>query len=470
MFRGRLVPFAILVAASASLPLTILHFFGSQEVSVDSWVHFWVLAFASLATAIAALALSIVGARRGDGRTVLLGTGFAVMAGILTVHGLSTPGMLTGRNGVVAFSGAAVLPVGGAVLALSALPALRRPTSVRPLLLLQAVLIFAVVALGVIGILFPESIPSVPETASTPAIVLLVVGLAFFGGIAARAVRTYTLTRRRADLLVVVGLVWLGVALISQLLLNGGQLGWWIGHGMEVVGFLMVGIPVALDVHRGSASRPLAGDLRAAELVSAEEAFLGSNVRALMSHLAGKDAYTELHTRRVALRAVQVGEQLGLSAGRLRSLAIGGLLHDMGKLSVPDEILQKPGALTDDEYAVIRCHPEWGQSLVRELGGFPAEVERLVMDHHERLDGKGYPRGLSEDSLDLETRIMSVCDVYDALMSKRVYRDAWTREAALEMLREQSGTAFDPRCVAALEQVLEVERHSPAPVLELAHA
>jgi hypothetical protein len=469
MFRGRLVPFAILVAVSASLPLTILHFFGRQEVSVDSWVHFWVLAFASLATAAAALVLSIVGARRGDGRTVLLGTGFAVMAGILTVHGLSTPGMLTGRNGVVAFSGAAVLPVGGAVLALSALPALRRPTSVRPLLLLEGVLILAVVALGFVGILFPESVPSVPETASTPAIVLLVVGLCFFGGIAARAVRTYTLTRRRADLVVVVGLVWLGVALISQLLLNGGQLGWWIGHAMELLGFLMVGIPVALDVHRGSASRPLAGDLRAAELVSAEEAFLGSNVRALMSHLGGKDAYTELHTRRVALRAVQVGEQLGLSGGRLRSLAIGGLLHDMGKLSVPDEILQKPGPLDDEEYAVIRRHPEWGRSLVRELGGFPAIVDGLVMDHHERLDGKGYPRGLSEDCLDLETRILSVCDVYDALMSRRVYRDAWSHEAALALLHEESGTAFDPRCVAALERVLEAERSSPEPVLEPAH-
>ena len=463
------MPFAILVAASASLPLAILHFFGRQGVSVDSWVHFWVLAFASLATATAALVLSIVGARRGDGRTVLLGTGFAVMAGILTVHGLSTPGMLTGKNGVVAFSGAAVLPVGGAVLALSALPTLRRPASVRPLLLLEVVLILAVVGLGFVGIVFPESVPAVPETASTPAIVVLVVGLCFFGAIAARAVRTYTLTRRRADLVVVVGLVWLGVALISQLLLNGGQLGWWIGHAMELLGFLMVGIPVALDVHRGSASRPLAGDLRAAELVSAEEAFLGSNVRALMSHLAGKDAYTELHTRRVALRAVQVGEQLGLSGGRLRSLAIGGLLHDMGKLTVPDEILQKPGALTEDEYAVIRRHPELGRSLVHELSGFPAEVERLVMDHHERLDGTGYPRGLSGEGLDLETRILAVCDVYDALMSKRVYRDAWSQEAALSMLREESATAFDPRCVAALERVLEAEGRSPEPVLELAH-
>jgi hypothetical protein len=363
-----------------------------------------------------------------------------------------------------------VLPVGGAVLALSALPALRRPASVRPLLMLQGVLILAVVGLGAVGILFPESVPAVPETASTPAIVLLVIGLCFFSAIAARAVRTYTLTRRHADLVVVVGLVWLGVALISQLLLNGGQLGWWIGHAMELLGFLMVGIPVALDVHRGSASRPLTGDLRATEMVAAEEAYLGSNVRALMSHLAGKDAYTELHTRRVALRAVQVGEQLGLSGGRLRSLAIGGLLHDMGKLSVPDEILQKPGPLSDEEYAVIRRHPEWGRDLVRDLGGFAAEVERLVMDHHERLDGAGYPRGLGAPDLDLETRILTVCDVHDALMSKRVYRDAWNHEAALSLLHEQSGMAFDPRCVEALERVLEAERRSPAPVPELAHA
>ena len=230
------MPFAILVGASASLPLAVLHFFGRQEVTVDSWVHFWLLAFASLAVAIAALVLSIVGARRRDGRTVLLGTAFAVMAGILTVHGLSTPGMLTGQNGVVAFSGAAVLPVGGAVLALSTLPAFRRPASVRPLLVLEGVLVLGVVGLGLVGIRYPESVPAVPETGSIPAIVVLVVGLCFFGAITARAVRTYTLTRRRADLVVVAGLVWLGVALISQLLLSYLQLGWWIGHGMEVVG------------------------------------------------------------------------------------------------------------------------------------------------------------------------------------------------------------------------------------------
>jgi hypothetical protein len=458
LFRGRLVSFAVLVAASASGPLAILHYFGREQVQVDSWIHFGFLAFGSLAAAGAALALTIVGARRRDGRTVLLGTAFSVMTGILAVHGLATPGILTGQNGVIAFSGAAVLPVGGAVLALSALPTLRRPTAVRPLLCLQGVLLLSVIALGLVGILVPESVPAVPETGSTPAVLLLAVGLCFFGAIAVRAVRTYTLTRRRADLVVVVGIVWLGVALVSQLLLSYLELGWWIGHAMELMGVLMVGVPVALDVHRGAASRPLTGDLRGAELVAAEEAYLGSNVRALMSHLAGKDAYTEVHTRGVALRAVQVGEELGLSPGRLRSLAIGGLLHDMGKLSVPDEILQKPGALTEDEYAVIRCHPEWGRALVQELGGFPAEVERLVVDHHERLDGSGYPRGLRGESLDLETRILAVCDVFDALMSQRVYREAWTEEAALTLLHEQSGTAFDPRCVEALERVLEAER------------
>jgi HD-GYP domain-containing protein (c-di-GMP phosphodiesterase class II) len=94
---------------------------------------------------------------------------------------------------------------------------------------------------------------------------------------------------------------------------------------------------------------------------------------------------------------------------------------------------------------------------LRELGGFTEGVRNLVRNHHERLDGGGYPRGLSESELDLDTRILTVCDVYDALVSPRVYRDAWTHEHALELLHKETGMAFDPRCVAALERVLERE-------------
>jgi HD-GYP domain-containing protein (c-di-GMP phosphodiesterase class II) len=199
-------------------------------------------------------------------------------------------------------------------------------------------------------------------------------------------------------------------------------------------------------------------DQRGVELVAAEEAYLGSHVRALTVRLAEKDVSTEEHTRRVALWAVQVGEELGLSPTRLRNLAAGGLLHDMGKLSVPGEILTKPEALSDEEFSVIKRHTQWGERLLRELGGFPLAVRMLVLNHHERLNGSGYPRGLAGSELDLETRILGVCDVYDALVSPRVYRPAWSEADALALLRSEAGRAFDARCVTALEHVLRRER------------
>jgi HD-GYP domain-containing protein (c-di-GMP phosphodiesterase class II) len=192
-------------------------------------------------------------------------------------------------------------------------------------------------------------------------------------------------------------------------------------------------------------------------MVAAEEEFLGARVRALMVSLAEKDSSTEEHTRRVAALAVAIGEQFGLTAARLRALAIGGLLHDIGKLSVPNSILQKPGALDDSEFAIIKRHPGHGHELLAELGGFSSGVARLVLDHHERLDGSGYPRGITADELALETRILAVCDVYDALVSPRVYRGAWTPERALALLRKESGTAFDPDCVLALIRIVSPE-------------
>src|SRR5207302_5114600 len=208
-----------------------------------------------------------------------------------------------------------------------------------------------------------------------------------FGALAARAASTFLLTRRVADLAVVLGLVFLAASLYGALALTFMDLGWWLGHIYELVGIALVGASVAYDLRRGRRSRPLAGDLRASEIVASEEAFLGARVRALTVRLAAKDTSTEEHTRRVALLAVEIGEQLGLSPTRLRSLAIGGLLHDIGKLSVPESILQKPESLDEDEYAVIKLHPERGRELLNELGGFDESIGRLVLDHHERLDG-----------------------------------------------------------------------------------
>ena len=106
---------------------------------------------------------------------------------------------------------------------------------------------------------------------------------------------------------------------------------------------------------------------------------------------------------------------------------------------------------------MIKKHPEWGLKLLRELGGFNRSAQELVHSHHERLDGNGYPRGLDDSPITLDTRILTVCDVYDALVSPRVYRVAWTHEAALNLLHGETGRAFDERCVTALERVLEGE-------------
>jgi putative nucleotidyltransferase with HDIG domain len=449
--RDTFKPLLIAGGIAAILPPALIHFISRDQVLLSSKTHFWSVVSAALVATAAGVALSYGGWRRNDARAVLVGTAFTVMASLLVVHGLASPGFIVEMNGVVSLTGAATLPVGGIILAISAWPAANRPRAVAPLLWLQAALMVGVVALGMAAMWLPSLVPAVPEPASPAAIATLFVGLAFYGLLALRALHTMLLTRRRADLAVFIGLVWLAGALVPALMLTYLDLAWWLGHGLEVAGVLLVGAPVAADLFRTSSSRPLAGDLRGAELVSAEEAFLGSQVGGLVRLLAEKDVYTEGHTRRVALLAVEVGEELGVPPARLRELATGGLLHDIGKLSVPDDVLKKPAALDDDEYALVQRHTLWGDSLLGRLG-FSPRVRQLVRDHHERLDGSGYPHGATR--LSLETCVLSVCDVYDALCSERVYRPAWTHARAIDLLREEAGTAFDTRCVEALERVL----------------
>jgi HD-GYP domain-containing protein (c-di-GMP phosphodiesterase class II) len=453
--RERLLPLIVTGGAAAAAPGVLIAVVGGRHVAVEGWVHFYAVGLTAVATAAAAVALTIVGARSGDARTVLVGTAFGVMGALLGLHGLATPGYFAGSMGVVTITGGATLPAGAAILALSVVPLPRPLRGVKPLLVLEGALLTVVLGLGASALAFPDLLPRVPEANSRLALCVLALGLGLFAVLAIRAFRTFLLTRRVADLLVTVGIVWLSTSLVAALTTTYAQLGWWLGHGLELDGILVVGIPVALDLARSAQSRPLAGDLGAAELVLAEERLLGSHVRALTVVLAERDGMTEQHTRRVAMWAVQVGEELGLSARSLRTLAIGGLIHDLGKLAIPDSILQKPGRLDEDEYAAIKRHPELGARLLDEIGGFPPAVRRLILDHHERPDGLGYPRGLRDAEINLETRVITVCDVYDALISTRVYREAWRHEDAMELLHDRA--AFDARCVAALEAVLRRE-------------
>jgi HD-GYP domain-containing protein (c-di-GMP phosphodiesterase class II) len=468
LLRSRLGSNLLLIAASAAVPAASVHFMMREgNAPIDGKGHLLVMAIGASVAAVASIALTARGLRMRDGRAVVAGGAFATMTLLLALHGLATPGVLLGPNGLVALAGGTALPAGATILSLAALPAVRRPENVPVIGRLLGALLAALAVAGVCVLLDPSAVPSLPKAGDPDSYALAAVGLFLFLIIAHRAVRTFTLTRRTTDLVVVVGAVWLGVALYPALLLAPGGWGWWMGHLLEFLGVALVGVPLALDARRGAPSHPTAGDLPAERLVAEAESFLGGEVRALLYRLDRHDRSTEEHTRRVATWAVALGEALGMRGGRLRELALAGILHDIGKLSVPHAILAKPGRLTDEEMDVIRCHPVWGDELLAELG-YPDRIRRWVRGHHERLDGSGYPDALGGSCLDLETRILAVADVYDALVSPRVYRGAWAREDALALLRDGVGTLYDERCVAELEALTAgaPSQFAPAPAPE----
>jgi hypothetical protein len=173
LLRQRTVSLLALLAACAVVPGAVIHFFGETEVEIPGGVHFFALGISAGLAAAAAVVLTFSGARRGDARSVLIGTAFSAMAAVLAIHGLATPGFIVGMNGLVAFAGAATLPVGGAVLALAVIPELRRPSAVRPVLVLQSVLLALIVVLGVVGLTNPDLVPGVPEYGSPAAWITL---------------------------------------------------------------------------------------------------------------------------------------------------------------------------------------------------------------------------------------------------------------------------------------------------------
>jgi putative nucleotidyltransferase with HDIG domain len=170
---------------------------------------------------------------------------------------------------------------------------------------------------------------------------------------------------------------------------------------------------------------------------------------ALMSALDARDRETEGHSKRVSRMATLMGEKLGLNSEQLKSLERGALLHDIGKIGISDTILLKPGKLTEDEWRIMRTHPDIGSRIVERIP-FLQDCMPVVRYHHERWDGSGYPRGLKGMDIPLFARIFAVADVFDALTSKRSYRKSSTPDETLAYLREQANIMFDPEVVEAL--------------------
>ena len=176
-----------------------------------------------------------------------------------------------------------------------------------------------------------------------------------------------------------------------------------------------------------------------------------ATIEALALAIDAKDQTSQLHIRRVQLYAAALARGLGMNENEIQGVKTAALLHDIGKLAVPEHILSKPGPLTPEEFQKIRAHPKVGADIVSSVP-FPYPVAPLILSHHERWDGKGYPAGLKGEEIPLGARILSVVDYFDALMAERPYHKAMSSEAAIGLLQQEAGKGLDPSVVDALHR------------------
>jgi response regulator RpfG family c-di-GMP phosphodiesterase len=177
-----------------------------------------------------------------------------------------------------------------------------------------------------------------------------------------------------------------------------------------------------------------------------------STLKALVQALETRDYETHGHSERVVTFSLRLGYELGLDKKALRDLELGALMHDIGKIGVPDAILRKPAKLNDEEWEKMKLHPLHGQRILRNIA-FLEGATRIVAQHHEKWDGSGYPSGLRGEDIDFGARIFSVADAFDAIISDRVYRKGRPYNEALEELEKNAGTQFDPLVVEAFKNI-----------------
>ena len=209
--------------------------------------------------------------------------------------------------------------------------------------------------------------------------------------------------------------------------------------------------------HTAPCCSECAGGVHGRQLAEVYEATLEALARAIDAHDESEDESREEHVRRMRRHATALAERLGLSHAEIAAIRAASVLHDIGKLGVPTHILTKPGPLTAEEFERVRAHPQVGAGI---LGGvpFPYPVAPLVLGHHERWDGKGYPAGLAGEEIPIGARVLAVVDCYDSLTSRRPYRGPIDHDGAVEVLRYEAGKSLDPDLVRAFVEVLGSER------------
>ncbi|WP_438445268.1 HD-GYP domain-containing protein [Gorillibacterium sp. sgz5001074] len=447
---------AFLAGPACAILLPLLVYFGIKiNPSWDPLLdhpegHFYIVSFISVLAACIALTIGLSARRLRNIKLVFLSLSFLSMGGIFAVHGLSTPGFIMQPSHMPAVSAQVSVLIAAVWLWMSSLPTdnpLLRHLSSR-INVLVPVWFWVLVLMGAASMAFPHMADSLPLNQNPLKWIATGMTILFCGLVIFRYLQGFRYARLPLQMSIVYSACWLSVAQIIMATGSIWRLSWWLYHYVLLA---------AMIVMIGGFLRHSAAGVRPAQIFKALftrdpkeriEACISPSVKSLVVATESRDTYTAGHNFRVAMYALRLGEEMNLSPEQLRALAQGTVVHDVGKIQIPDAILNKPGRLTSEERAIIETHPVVGYEMCKRVGFMKEELD-VIRHHHERWDGAGYPDRIAGSAIPLLARITAVADVYDALTSTRSYRVAWTHEAAMEHLEAGAGTQFDPVCVEA---------------------
>mgnify|MGYP000070726583 CR=1 FL=1 len=424
--------------------------------------HFYIVSAVALAALAVAFMAAYVAVSAQDVRLSLLTVGFLGIGAIMAVHGLATPGFLVEHeyHSTTAASAYFAHLVGSWMLWLSTvgLPTRAAVWLARRLKLVLFIGVLMVATYAGVGLGMPHLFQSLPvgghpgTTAFTWT--TLAVDMVLLAMVVGRAFVSYLVSR--APLPAAMGAAAL-LLLASQVTLQVTEpwtIAWWLYHFYLLLGLGAVVRAVASEYLGGKPLAQIFRQLSYEDVLAQVQHGLDDSVLALAAAAEARDRYTYEHVTRVAELSVLIGQAMGLPRLRLRALAQGAMLHDVGKLYISDLVLQKPGKLTSEEFEQIKQHPALGYELLMRLRGFHREA-LIVRHHHEWYDGSGYPDGLRGEEIPLEARIVAVADMYDALTTDRPYRRAYSHEEAMAIMAKETGSHLDPACVEAFRRAME---------------
>jgi HD-GYP domain-containing protein (c-di-GMP phosphodiesterase class II) len=422
-------------------------------------------------SAIAACALMValftaaVAARVRRAAPVLLALGCVCIGFLMLGHGLTTPGIL-GRPVNMWVARFPVLAIAGFALTLAAATTaedslVKRLVARRPRAVL-ALVTAGLAAFSLVIVIRPTVLWGTAPFPGEPVVTDVVTVASALGLFLTGAIhwQRWRLGGDRLELALVLA-CWLSVdALISFQLGHLWRISWWDYHAYLLAGFAAAAWAVAAASRRTRSLEGALGGIWVSDPVEHIVRGYPEALHALTAAVEAKDRYTHGHSTRVADVSTKMGLRMGLDPDTLRGLARGALLHDIGKIGVPDHVLNKPGALTPEEWEWIKAHPVVGWEMGSRTPSL-RDALAVVRHHHERWDGSGYPDRLERKAIPRAARIAAVADVWDALTSDRAYRPALPADRALDHLVQGMGSLFDPSCVEALVDLMAQEGLGP---------